>query len=84
MSMHVRTKGKAVGQHEYGVGLAAKPDDIRRIALAFRAGEQKERDRIREELEKMAENELATSGLGKLVWTTPLISNLGLDKLKDL
>lgn len=36
-----------MGQHEYGVDLAAKPDEMRRVALAFRAGEQKERDRVR-------------------------------------
>ena len=67
-----------MGQHEYTVGLAAKPDEMGRVALAFRAGEQKERDRILNELVKMSETGSARTGLGSLVWTQPLIEKLNL------
>lgn len=67
-----------MGQHEYTVGLAAKPDEMGRVALAFRAGEQKERDRILNELVKMSETGSARTGLGSLVWTQPLIDKLNL------
>jgi len=68
-----------MGQHEYGVDLAAKPDEMRRVALAFRAGEQKERDRILSQLHKMAESEIATEHLGALRWTGKLIEELKLE-----
>ena len=68
-----------MGQHEYGVDLAAKPDEMKRIALAFRAGEQKERDRILNELTKMSDTASSRTGLGSLVWTEPLIKKLGLN-----
>lgn len=67
-----------MGQHEYTVGLAAKPDEMGRVSLAFRAGEQKERDRILNELIKMSETGSARTGLGSLVWTQPLIDKLNL------
>jgi len=67
-----------MGQHEYTVGLAAKPDEMGRVALAFKAGEQKERDRILNELVKMSETGSARTGLGSLVWTQPLIDKLNL------
>lgn len=45
-----------MGQFEYGVGLAAKPEEMNRIALAFRAGEQKQIDRILSELSAISKN----------------------------
>lgn len=68
-----------MGQHEYGVDLAAKPDEMKRVALAFRAGEQKERDRILNELTKMSNTASSRTGMGSLVWTEPLIKKLGLN-----
>jgi len=67
-----------MGQFEYSVELAAKPDELGRIALAFKAGEQKERDRVAALLENMGKSASATNGLGSLVWTTPLIDRLKL------
>lgn len=68
-----------MGQFEYGVDLAAKPDEMKRVALAFRAGEQKERERILNELTKMSNAGSSRTGLGSLVWTEPLIKKLGLN-----
>ena len=68
-----------MGQFEYNVDLAAKPDEMKRVALAFRAGEQKERDRIINELTKMSDSASSRTGLGSLVWTEPLIKKLGLN-----
>lgn len=68
-----------MGQFEYGVDLAAKPDEMKRVALAFRAGEQKERDRILNELTKMSNTASSRTGMGSLVWTEPLIKKLGLN-----
>lgn len=67
-----------MGQSEYDVGLAAKPDEMKRVYLAFSAGEQKERERIRNELIKMSSTGSSRTGLGSLVWTQPLIERLGL------
>lgn len=69
-----------MSQHEYGVPLGAKPDEMSRVALAFRAGEQKERDRIRNELIKMSTSGTSHTGIGALVWTRPLIETLGVDE----
>lgn len=66
-----------MGQSEYSVGLGAKPDEMKRIAIAFRAGQQKERDRIRNQLAKMENAGTARKGMGQLVWSTPLIDTLG-------
>lgn len=68
-----------MGQHEYTVSLGAKPDEMKRVALAFRAGEQKERDRILNELTKMSNSGASRTGIGSLVWTEPLIKKLGLN-----
>lgn len=68
-----------MGQHEYGVDLAAKPDEMKRVSLAFRAGEQKERDRILSKLREMGEKEIATEHLGALTWTGKLIQELELE-----
>jgi hypothetical protein len=67
-----------MAQHEYGVGLAAKPEELSRVALAFRAGEQKERDRVLELLQKMSDSPQAMAPLGQLVWTEHLSKSLGL------
>lgn len=67
-----------MGQHEYGVGLAAKPDEMKRIALAFHAGQQKERDRILDSLSKISSKPGANEVLGVLVWSKQLSDKLGL------
>lgn len=55
-----------MGQHEYGVGLAAKPDEMARVALAFRAGEQKERDRVRNLLISLGQDKIISDlGVGE-------------------
>ena len=55
-----------MGQHEYGVDLAAKPDEMRRVALAFRAGEQKERDRVRNLLISLGQDKIISDlGVGE-------------------
>ena len=45
-----------MGMFEYEVGLAAPPDELNRIAIAFRAGQQRERDIILEELLKLSKD----------------------------
>lgn len=69
-----------MAQHEYGVGLGAKPDEIKRISLAFRAGEQKERDRIRNLILEMSDKPHSNDRLGLLVWSKTLIDSLELDQ----
>ena len=69
-----------MGQHEYGVDLAAKPDEMRRVALAFRAGEQKERDRVRNAILAMSDSSLAIEGLGQLTWTEKLVDELNVSE----
>lgn len=69
-----------MGQFEYGVDLAAKPGEMSRIALAFRAGEQKERDRIRNLLIELSSGSMATEALGSLHWTLNLVKELGVSE----
>lgn len=47
---------RLLGQHEYSVGLAdaSTPEDMNFVAKAFKAGQQKERERILAELEAAA------------------------------
>ena len=68
-----------MSQHEYTVPLAAKPDEMHRVALAFRAGEQKERDRILNHLKRLPKNVAKDDNLGVLVWTNKLIKDLGIE-----
>jgi hypothetical protein len=68
-----------MGQHEYGVELAAKPDEMKRIALAFKAGQQKERDSILQALDEISSKAGANEALGVLVWSKQLSERLGLD-----
>jgi hypothetical protein len=69
-----------MGQHEYTVPLGAKPDEMKRVALAFRAGEQKERDRVRNALLLLEESALSHNELGLLVWTHKLINDIGVSE----
>lgn len=69
-----------MSQNSYSVPLGANTDEMNRIALAFRAGEQKERDRIRNQLIKMSTSGSSRTGIGALVWTRPLIETLGVDE----
>lgn len=59
---------KSLGQHEYSVGLAeaSTPKDMNFVAEAFRAGQLKERQRITDELESLAQNGVLTIALFKL------------------
>lgn len=62
-----------VGQFEYSVGLstASTPEDMEFVASAFRAGEQRERQRIMSELESLAKGsgylEIALFKLRKII-----------------
>ena len=68
-----------MGQHEYAVPLGAKPDEMKRVALAFRAGEQKERDRILNAIATMTNNAVSDANLGVLIWSNNLIKELGIE-----
>lgn len=68
-----------MGQHEYTVPLGARPDEMRRVALAFRAGEQKERDRILNAIATMTNKAASDTNLGVLVWSNNLIKELGIE-----
>ena len=70
-----------MSQHEYGVELGAKPDELKRISLAFRAGEQKERDRIKNLIVELSDSKTHSNDrLGLLVWSRTLITLFGLDE----
>lgn len=54
------------------------PQEAEHIAFAFRAGEQKERDRVASLIEEISSRPASNEKLGVLVWTRILIEELGL------
>jgi hypothetical protein len=54
------------------------PREAEHIAFAFRAGEQKERDRVASLIEDISNRQSSNENLGILIWTRVLSEQLGL------